>query len=337
MSISSLTWLWGAFVNDYALFFHIGPVTLEHLGLWLEISTSVNLSKADSTFGIRLSRMAICFFSHVFEFAQPDFTRKDVTVNGVIRTCPDLTGYLWIFLWLRHVIFIAILMSSKILVNVPSHGFTASICPILRVTCRHVLRKDGKHKESKHGERKREHMEMMLSIHWRMTHGLSVSHTSHSITRNTLSFELSLLFSCFYCPFFLKRNVLFENFFLQNNWKHCFSFTQLDIREEHEKYEIFYSQENHFFHMRRRLHDWKLSWSLPRAVTLLSELSPRTISCHWSRPRDIRYIEPSLFLCSFFFLKKKQEEDTRKRSWAEKRKLNKKISRKVEKHFSETK
>ena len=69
MSISSLTWLWGAFVNDYALFFHIVLVTLEHLGLWLEISTSVNLSKADSTFGIRLSRMAMqerllfsCFF-----------------------------------------------------------------------------------------------------------------------------------------------------------------------------------------------------------------------------------------------------------------------------------
>ena len=38
------------------------------------------------------------FFSHVFEIAQPDFTRKDVTVNGVIRTCPDLTGYLLIFL-----------------------------------------------------------------------------------------------------------------------------------------------------------------------------------------------------------------------------------------------
>ena len=40
------------------------------------------------------------FFSHVFEIAQPDFTRKDVTVNGVIRTCPELTGYLLIFLWL---------------------------------------------------------------------------------------------------------------------------------------------------------------------------------------------------------------------------------------------
>ena len=66
-------------------FLHIGLVTLEHFGLWLEISTSVNLSKADSKFGIRLSRMAMqdrllfsCFFSHVFEIAQPDFTRKDV-------------------------------------------------------------------------------------------------------------------------------------------------------------------------------------------------------------------------------------------------------------------
>ena len=121
----------------------------------------MNLSKADSTFGIRLSRMAmqerlqffLFFFSHVFEIAQPDFTRKDATVNGVIRTCPELTGYLFFFLWLRHVIFIAILMSSNILVNVPSRGFTASSCPILRVTCRHVLRKEGKHKESKNGER----------------------------------------------------------------------------------------------------------------------------------------------------------------------------------------
>ena len=94
-----------------------------------------------------------CFFSHVFELAQLDFTRKDVTVNGVIRTCPELTGYLLIFLWPRHVIFFAILMSSKILVNVPSRGFTASSCPTFRVTCRHVLRKEGLRKESKHGER----------------------------------------------------------------------------------------------------------------------------------------------------------------------------------------
>ena len=124
-------------------------------GYGWRMSTSVNLSKADSTLGIRLSRRAMqerllfsSFFPYVFEIAQPDFTRKDVTVNGVIRTCPELTGYLLIFLWLRHVIFVAILMSSKILVNVPSRGFTASSCPILQVTCRHVLRKEGKYKEN---------------------------------------------------------------------------------------------------------------------------------------------------------------------------------------------
>ena len=48
----------------------------------------------------------------------------------------------------------------------------------------HVLRKKGKHEENKSGER--EHGEMMISIHQRMSRGLSVSHTTHSITRNTL-------------------------------------------------------------------------------------------------------------------------------------------------------
>ena len=131
--------LWGAFVNDYALFFHIGLVTLEHLVLWLE---NVNICEPEQgRFNVLnqtfmdgdAGKTAVfsCFFSHVFEIAQLDFTRKDVTVNGVIRTCPELTGYLLIFLWLRHVIFIGILMSSKILVNVPSRGFTASSCPTL--------------------------------------------------------------------------------------------------------------------------------------------------------------------------------------------------------------
>ena len=35
-------------------------------------------------------------------------------------------------------------------------------------------------------ERQRKQREMMISIHQRMSRGLSVSHTSHSITRNTL-------------------------------------------------------------------------------------------------------------------------------------------------------
>ena len=119
-----------------------------------------------------------------------------------------------------------------------------------------------------------------------------VTHKSLDHKKHT-KFWIVLVILLFYCPFFLKRNVLFENFFVQNNWKHCFSFTQLDIRKEHEKYKVFIPRRTTFFLMRRRfaLRDWKLSWSMPRAVSLLSELSPRTISCHWSRPRDIRYIK----------------------------------------------
>ena len=148
-------------MNDYALFFHIWPC---HPGVFGVMVGDVNICEPEQgrfnvwnqTFtdgDAGKTAVFFRFFSHVFEIAQPDFTRKDVTVNGVIRTCPELTGYLFFFLWLRHVIFIAILMSSNILVNVPSRGFTASSCPILRVTCRHVLRKEGKHKESKNGER----------------------------------------------------------------------------------------------------------------------------------------------------------------------------------------
>ena len=152
MSISSLTWLceepsWTT--TPYFSTLALSPWSIwgygwrcQHLWTWAR-----QIQRLDSDFhGWRCRKdcsFFFCFFSHVFEIAQQDFTRKDVTVNGVIRTCPELTGYLLIFLWLRHVIFIAILMSSNILVNVPSRGFTASSCPILRVSCRHVLRKGG--------------------------------------------------------------------------------------------------------------------------------------------------------------------------------------------------
>ena len=63
-------------------------------------------------------------------------------------------------------------------------SFTASSCPMFPVIFCHVLRKEGKHEENKSGER--QHGEMMISIHQRMSRGLSVSHTSNSITRNTL-------------------------------------------------------------------------------------------------------------------------------------------------------
>ena len=91
---------------------------------------------------------------------------------------------------------------------------------------------------------------MTLSIHWRMTHGLSVSHTSHSITRNTLSFELSLLFSCFYCPFFLKRNVLFESVFFETIGNMVFLsliWIVLFFRKEYEKTNKFIARRTTFF------------------------------------------------------------------------------------------
>ena len=65
-------------------------------------------------------------------------------------------------------------------------GSVSPPLPNLTVTCWHVLRKEGKHKESKlERERERKRKEMMTSIHWRVSRGLSASHTSHSITRNT--------------------------------------------------------------------------------------------------------------------------------------------------------
>ena len=104
------------------------------------------------------------------------------------------------------------------------------------------------------------------------------------------------------------------------------------IRKENEKYIFLFPGEPLYSYASKiALRDWKLSWSLPRAVTLLSEWSLYTFSCHWSRPRDIRCIEPSL---SFFALKEKeQEEDTRKRSWAEKKKTERKRLKKGGKAF----
>ena len=76
------------------------------------------------------------------------------------------------------------LWSSTQTIESSRFSLTASSCPILPVTFCHVLRKEGKHEENKSGEK--QHGEMMISIHQRMSRGLSVSHTSHSITRNTL-------------------------------------------------------------------------------------------------------------------------------------------------------
>ena len=71
------------------------------------------------------------------------------------------------------------------------------------------------------------------------------------------------------------------------------------------------------------LRDWKLSWSLSRAVSLLSEWSLCTISCHWSGPRDIRCIKPSpILFCLFFFWKKGRHNNKKLKSKREKKRKN---------------
>ena len=54
-----------------------------------------------------------------------------------------------------------------------------------------------------------------------------------------------------------------------------------------------------FTRVEDRVREWRPSWPLLRVVTQSSESSLCAFSCHWSRPRDIRCIKPSL---SFFFL-----------------------------------
>ena len=71
-------------------------------------------------FGTRQSSMVTrerlpCFthFPHVFEFAQIEYTRRDSTALGIIRTLSRIDRYLSIFLWLKHEIFTATPMSSR--------------------------------------------------------------------------------------------------------------------------------------------------------------------------------------------------------------------------------
>ena len=80
------------------------------------------------------------------------------------------------------------LWSSTQTIKSSRFSFTATSCQIFSATFCHVLKSDGKHKESNNEEREREKQleEMMIGIHLWMSRGLSVSHTSHSTTRNTL-------------------------------------------------------------------------------------------------------------------------------------------------------
>ena len=60
------------------------------------------------------------FFPRVFEIAQPDFTRRDSTVDGVFRTLSRiLLERLSIFLWLKHATSTATLMSLRTWENGP--------------------------------------------------------------------------------------------------------------------------------------------------------------------------------------------------------------------------
>ena len=225
-SISSLTWLWGAFVNDYALFFHIGPITLEHLGLWLEISTPVNLSKADSTFGIRLSRMAMqerllfsCFFPYVFDIAQPDFTRKDVTVNGVIRTVQNWPSCGW-GTWFS-LVFSCLRTSWWTFHPVASPLQVAQSCGWLVATCwgRRVNIK----RVNMERERERTYGDDAQHSLADDPRAVCVTHKSLNHKKHT-KFWIVLVILLFYCPFFLKRNVLFANFFFSKQLETLFFF-----------------------------------------------------------------------------------------------------------------
>ena len=53
------------------------------------------------------------FFPHVLEIAQPDYTRRDSTAFGIIRTLSRIDRIFLIYLWVRREIFTATPMSSK--------------------------------------------------------------------------------------------------------------------------------------------------------------------------------------------------------------------------------
>ena len=75
------------------------------------------------------------FFPHVLEIAQSEYTRKDATAMGVIRTLSRIDRILSIYLWLKHVISIALLMlltsSGRNLFRVTTQHFASSSRNIL--------------------------------------------------------------------------------------------------------------------------------------------------------------------------------------------------------------
>ena len=86
--------------------------------LFWVISTSVIQKKDVLMFGTKTfthgdpGKTAVfhSFFPYVLEIAQSDYTRRDATAMGVIRTLSRIDRILSIYPWLKHVIFTALLM-----------------------------------------------------------------------------------------------------------------------------------------------------------------------------------------------------------------------------------
>ena len=81
-------------MKDYVVFQFIGHATSQLLACFLATSISARPRKGDSTSGTKPSLkvirgkrpFSVLFFPHVFEIAEPDFTRKDSAADGTIRT-----------------------------------------------------------------------------------------------------------------------------------------------------------------------------------------------------------------------------------------------------------
>ena len=96
-------------MKDYVSSPHTGLTILTPLARSWEISVLANQRKEDSMFGIKPSQKVMqgkaalfhSLFPHVLEIAQPDYTQRDSSVNGVYARCQGLRDRLSTFLWLK--------------------------------------------------------------------------------------------------------------------------------------------------------------------------------------------------------------------------------------------
>ena len=101
---------------DWVLFTHMGLHIPVVWWLFWVISTYVIPKKDDLMFGTKNSPMAgktavfHSFFPYVLEVAQSDYTRRDATALGVIRTLSWIDRVLINLPWLKHEISIVFLM-----------------------------------------------------------------------------------------------------------------------------------------------------------------------------------------------------------------------------------